>query len=181
MGAEMLNAAKRSSEEMPPPPPAQQPVFQAGLDSSVKQKLMGGAMPASQPVFSMPQRIAPTRRVDDRVIHPMPMPQQSLEAHNNVYVSGLPPGIDDSQFRQLFQKYGPIISTKIVPDKHYGFVKFATSKDATTAIESLHNFQFGGTKLTVRYAVRDGGVVASPAVAFDSSRFNVNAQVPSSN
>eukprot|EP00929_Paragymnodinium_shiwhaense_P112521 TRINITY_DN80780_c0_g1_i1.p1 TRINITY_DN80780_c0_g1~~TRINITY_DN80780_c0_g1_i1.p1 ORF type:complete len:394 (+),score=87.75 TRINITY_DN80780_c0_g1_i1:188-1369(+) len=192
--AEMIAAARKSADEMPAPPaPPPQPattsrpqaLFPNTLDAAVKQRLMGGASgippppSTSQPrTAAVPARaMVPARVADDRVIHPMPMSLQQGEAHNNVYVSGLPPGIDDAMFRQLFQRYGPILSTKIVPDKNYGFVKFATNRDAKTAIDSLHNFQFGGTRLTVRYAVRDGGVVASPAAIYDN-RFA--SQVPSS-
>lgn len=103
----------------------------------------------------LPQAVPP------RVGVGTPLPQMNTlsmqdASHNNLYVSGMPPGIDDEMFHQLFSRYGPILSTKVVPERNYGFVKFSLSKDAQAAIDALNNFEFNGTRLAVRFAARDG-------------------------
>eukprot|EP00928_Gymnodinium_smaydae_P038432 TRINITY_DN26518_c0_g1_i1.p1 TRINITY_DN26518_c0_g1~~TRINITY_DN26518_c0_g1_i1.p1 ORF type:complete len:586 (-),score=124.15 TRINITY_DN26518_c0_g1_i1:9-1649(-) len=98
-------------------------------------------------------------------------PPSVAEVHNNVYVSGLPVGIDETMFRQLFLSYGHVLSTKLVPGKHIGFVRFGTAKDAQAAIDALNNFEFKGTRLTLRPAARESGgaaaaaMISSPAAA----------------
>mmetsp|Transcript_140115 Transcript_140115/g.254797 ORF Transcript_140115/g.254797 Transcript_140115/m.254797 type:complete len:547 (+) Transcript_140115:226-1866(+) len=83
----------------------------------------------------------------------------SLEntSHANLYVSGLPDNIDEASFRLLFARHGIIISTKVMPDRRYGFVKFSRPVEAHRAIEALNGFSFNGLQLSVRYADRDRG------------------------
>lgn len=83
----------------------------------------------------------------------------SLEnsSHSNLYVSGLPENIDEASFRLLFARHGIIISTKVMPDRKYGFVKFGRPIEAQRAIDALHGFSFNGVQLSVRYADRDRG------------------------
>lgn len=77
--------------------------------------------------------------------------------HSNLYVSGLPEGIDETSFRLLFSRHGVIISTKVMPDRKYGFVKFGRKDEAQRAMDSLNGFMFNGTQLSVRFADRDRG------------------------
>merc|ERR1712060_187109 len=77
--------------------------------------------------------------------------------HNNLWVGGLPDGIDDMMFRTLFARYGTIISIKLVADKRYGFMKFGIKTEAQSAIDALNGFECNGVKLQVRFADRDRG------------------------
>jgi len=117
----------------------------------------------------------------------MPMSQSQLD-HTNLYVSGLPPGIDDNMFRMLFASYGVITSSKVFPEKCYGFVKFSVPQDAQSAIDALHNFEFNGTRLSVKFADRDsslsGGAVPgleqAAAVAAAATFGSVTPRPPAS-
>merc|ERR1719510_2115562 len=60
-------------------------------------------------------------------------------------------------FRTLFQRYGNIMSIKVVADTRYGFVKFGTKNEAQSAIDALNGFECNGVKLQVRFADRDRG------------------------
>jgi len=70
----------------------------------------------------------------------------------NLYIAGLPEGIDEESFKQLFEGSGTIISCKCVPDKKYGFVKYATQAEAEAVVDAMNGFEFNGTALQVRFA-----------------------------
>jgi len=77
--------------------------------------------------------------------------------HNNLYVCGLPDGLDESVFRSMFEAYGTILSCKCMSDKRYGFVKFATEGEAQMAIQGLSGFELSGSQIQVRVADNDRG------------------------
>lgn len=76
---------------------------------------------------------------------------------SNLYVAGLPAGIDDESFKQLFEGSGTITSCKCVPEKRYGFVNYASKDEAEAVLEAMNGFQFNGTTLQVRFATKGGG------------------------
>jgi len=76
---------------------------------------------------------------------------------SNLFVGGLPDGIDDESFQQLFEGSGTITSCKCVPEKRYGFVNYASRDEAQAVVEAMHGFQFNGTTLQVRFAEKGGG------------------------
>merc|ERR1719323_857170 len=78
-----------------------------------------------------------------------------MSEHSNLYVAGLPTGLDDSTFRQLFEGFGDIVSAKCISDKQYGFVKFNDVDEAQNVIDAMHGFEYNGTQLIVRFADKD--------------------------
>lgn len=72
--------------------------------------------------------------------------------HSNVYVGSLPAGITDFGFRQLFSAFGTVVSTKVVSELHYGFVKYTSMPEAQTAIDAMNGFNCNGLTLQVRFA-----------------------------
>jgi len=73
--------------------------------------------------------------------------------HANLYVSGLPRGITEEQFQELFVGAGGnIVSCKCVPDKRYGFVKYARLSEAQAVIDAMNGYDFQGTTLLVKFA-----------------------------
>lgn len=81
--------------------------------------------------------------------------------HTNVYVTNLPENLDDVRFRGLFSTYGNIVSTKLIADKKYGFVKFNEVHEAQTAIDALNGYETGGAQLIVRFANNEPGQAQS--------------------
>merc|ERR1712008_84611 len=57
---------------------------------------------------------------------------------SNVYVGGLPAGMNDMSFRQLFGCHGNIISVKVVSELCYGFVKFSNYIEAQQCIDAMN-------------------------------------------
>jgi len=69
-----------------------------------------------------------------------------------LFVSGLPEGIDDETFSQLFEGSGTIVSCTCVADQKYGFVKYASANEAQSVVEAMNGFEFGGASLQLRQA-----------------------------
>ncbi|XP_019178274.1 PREDICTED: polyadenylate-binding protein 6-like [Ipomoea nil] len=72
----------------------------------------------------------------------------------NVFVKNLPASIDSAQLESMFNKYGKIVSCKVVEEENgkskcFGFVQFETHNSAISAITSLHGAVFQGKKLYV--------------------------------
>ena len=81
----------------------------------------------------------------------------------NLYISGLPKTMSEQQLEMLFQKYGEIITSKVLKDENKlsrgaGFVRFDKRSQAQAAIDSLNGAQLPGenpsetSKLTVKFA-----------------------------
>ncbi|KEG09244.1 RNA-binding protein UBP-2 [Trypanosoma grayi] len=90
----------------------------------------------------------------------------------NLMVNYIPTTVDEVQLRQLFDRFGPIESVKIVCDREthqsrgYGFVKFQSAASAQQAISGLNGFSILNKRLKVALAasghqragpVSDGG------------------------
>ncbi|KAF2137634.1 uncharacterized protein K452DRAFT_329156 [Aplosporella prunicola CBS 121167] len=73
----------------------------------------------------------------------------------NVYVKNIDLEVTDDEFRDLFEKYGPITSASLAHDQEtgksrgFGFVNFVKHEDAAKAVDELHDNDFRGQKLYV--------------------------------
>ncbi|KAK6155739.1 hypothetical protein DH2020_009987 [Rehmannia glutinosa] len=76
----------------------------------------------------------------------------------NLYVSYLPPAIDDKRLKELFLPFGRIERTAVMKDlttglsKGYGFVKYENPSDAAAAVMYMNGYKMDGRILTVRVA-----------------------------
>jgi len=80
-------------------------------------------------------------------------------AISNLYITGLPDGVDDEMFRQLFEEYGSgtIVSIKLFAQSNYGFVKYSTVEEAQAVINELNGCIWGNSTLVVKFANKDQG------------------------
>ncbi|KAI9761771.1 MAG: Fructose-1,6-bisphosphatase [Chaenotheca gracillima] len=73
----------------------------------------------------------------------------------NIYVKNVEPEVTDDEFRELFEKYGPITSASLARDQEtgksrgFGFVNYINHENAATAVEELHDSDFKGQSLYV--------------------------------
>ena len=73
----------------------------------------------------------------------------------NIYVKNIDPEATDDEFRDLFEKYGPISSASIAKDpetsksRGFGFVNFVNHEDASKAVDELNDKDFKGQVLYV--------------------------------
>ncbi|KAL7700649.1 RNA-binding protein 5-like protein [Lotmaria passim] len=77
---------------------------------------------------------------------------------SNLYVASLPDWFTDADLYELFQRFGPILSAKVMCHKGthhckgYGFVLFQRTEDAAVARSEMIGHVVGGNKIQVRRA-----------------------------
>ena len=75
-----------------------------------------------------------------------------------LYVGNLPFSAGEAELQELFATAGTVDSVKVMRDmatgraRGFAFVEMATDNDAQSAIDKLHNYEFGGRNLTVNEA-----------------------------
>ncbi|KPA79237.1 hypothetical protein ABB37_05718 [Leptomonas pyrrhocoris] len=85
-------------------------------------------------------------------------PTSDSEVRSNLFVCGLPMTVTDKDLLDVFGKYGPIESAKVMLDIHTGrsrgiaFVKFTDVEHAENAIDTLNGMPMNGHPITVRVA-----------------------------
>ncbi len=81
-----------------------------------------------------------------------------------LYVGNLPWSITDDALAEMFTEFGTVTSAQVVQDREtgrsrgFGFVEIQDDDAAQRAIDSLHDKEVGGRRLTVNEAKpREGG------------------------
>jgi RNA recognition motif-containing protein len=78
--------------------------------------------------------------------------------HMKIFVAGLPYDLDDAELEEIFEKFGKVVSAKVVMDKDtgkskgFGFVEMPNEAEAKDAIESLNDISLGKKPLIVKQA-----------------------------
>ncbi|KAK9478758.1 hypothetical protein V1514DRAFT_330322 [Lipomyces japonicus] len=72
----------------------------------------------------------------------------------NVYVKNIDSEVTDEQFRDLFERFGPVTSVSLAQDddaksRGFGFVNYHNHEDAARAVDELNEIDFNGKKLYV--------------------------------
>ena len=87
-----------------------------------------------------------------------------------LFVAGLPYDLDDAELNEIFEKFGPVKSAKVVMDretgksKGFGFVDMELDSDGLEAIEHLNDISLGKKPLVVKQAEdRSSGGGSRPA------------------
>ena len=76
----------------------------------------------------------------------------------NIYVGNIPHSIEEDALKELFEKFGPVVSVKKITDKFtgaprgFGFVQMENKEDAEKAIAELNGSELEGRKLVVNEA-----------------------------
>ncbi|MGE5402664.1 MAG: RNA recognition motif domain-containing protein [Ignavibacteriales bacterium] len=75
-----------------------------------------------------------------------------------LFIGSLPWSINDQALEETFQKYGTVISAKVIMDratgrsKGFGFVEMENQSEANDAIKSLNNSELNGRNIVVNEA-----------------------------
>lgn len=130
------------------------------MDSAPPAKPLKSSVEAYKPQLCVDVTAEPPDDVDNST---WTTPQQSPSPHvsTNIFVAGIPPSWDESDLRKKYQKFGDIISTKIVRERHFAFVMFRTPDSAHAAINETHLTQpipNSPVLLHVSIAMHDEGV-----------------------
>ena len=66
-----------------------------------------------------------------------------------LYVGNLTYSVNEAQLRELFSKYGDVVSAKVIEQKGFGFVEMGTSEEAQAAMDGLNQTVFEGRTLRI--------------------------------
>ena len=86
---------------------------------------------------------------------------QHTNRHSNVYVKNLVEDIDETALKAAFARFGAVESCCVIRDvstnasRGFGFVKFATVREAEAAIRDMHGAHVRGRALEVKFANAD--------------------------
>ncbi len=75
-----------------------------------------------------------------------------------IFVGNLPFSVDNNRLEAEFNKYGRVVSAKVIMDRNsgrsrgYGFVEFADQQSAQNAVDQANDQSVDGRKLTVSLA-----------------------------
>ena len=84
--------------------------------------------------------------------------KQNLEPRakefTNVYIKNFGEDMDDERLKDLFGKYGPALSVKVMTDesgksKGFGFVSFERHEDAQKAVDEMNGKELNGKQIYV--------------------------------
>ncbi|MDP4175892.1 MAG: RNA-binding protein [Bacteroidota bacterium] len=75
-----------------------------------------------------------------------------------LFVGSLPWSINDQSLEEAFQKYGTVVSAKVITDratgrsKGFAFVEMSSANEAKDAMRELNNSQLNGRNIVVNEA-----------------------------
>lgn len=80
------------------------------------------------------------------------LPTSNKADTSSVYVKNFADSLNDQSLGSLFEKYGPIVSSKVIKDsfgksRGFGFVRFADEKNAEAAMNELNGKLINGREL----------------------------------
>ncbi|CAJ0920600.1 unnamed protein product, partial [Ranitomeya imitator] len=83
----------------------------------------------------------------------------SRSLYTNVYIKNFGVNMDDERLKELFSKYGPTLSVKVMTDengtsKGFGFVSFEKHEDALKAVNEMNGKNVNGKAIYVGRAQR---------------------------
>lgn len=88
----------------------------------------------------------------------MGLQPSDAEVRSNLFICGLPVTVTDKDLFEIFGKFGPIESAKVMLDIHTGrsrgiaFVKFSNVEHAENAVDTTNGTMINGHPITVRVA-----------------------------
>ncbi|KAG5494172.1 hypothetical protein JKF63_02007 [Porcisia hertigi] len=94
-------------------------------------------------------------------------PQKAVTPHvsTNIFVAGIPATWDEDALRERYKDFGEIVSTKVVQNRHFGFVMFRKADSAHAAINATHLTQPTPNSVNVLHvsiAMHDEGLDDQP-------------------
>ena len=75
-----------------------------------------------------------------------------------LFIGSLPWSIDDQKLQDTFEKYGNVVSAKVITDREtrrsrgFGFIEMESSSEANDAIKALNESELDGRTIIVNEA-----------------------------
>ncbi|KAM3340339.1 polyadenylate-binding protein 7 isoform X1 [Capsicum galapagoense] len=104
-------------------------------------------------------------------------PDARKSGKGNVFIKNLSDTIKSSKLQEIFQKFGNILSCKVVTSedgksKGYGFVQFGSEESANAAIEKLNGIMVGDKQLYVgKFVKKTDRVLPNPDAKYTNLYF----------
>jgi RNA recognition motif-containing protein len=76
----------------------------------------------------------------------------------SIYIGNLHYNVNEDELREIFKKYGEVMSAIIIKDKYtgrskgFGFIEMLNDEEADKAINNLHDTEIRGRKVIVNKA-----------------------------
>ncbi|KAH9609490.1 hypothetical protein KSS87_018703 [Heliosperma pusillum] len=77
---------------------------------------------------------------------------------SKLFIGGLPYSVDESGLRNTFSQYGEVIDAKVIIDREqnrsrgFGFITFASTEEASSALQAMDGQDLQGRRVRVNYA-----------------------------
>jgi CUG-BP- and ETR3-like factor len=116
---------------------------------------------------------------DVNVINDMQNPTRKLGPPGaNLFLFHLPNNMKDSDLYRLFERFGKILSTRVMTEKNgkskgIGFVSFEDPKSASDAIEEMNGFEIGGKRLKVELNKKDEKSINMQKVSLSQVNYDI--------
>ncbi|KAK4281582.1 hypothetical protein QN277_013055 [Acacia crassicarpa] len=104
-------------------------------------------------------------------------PDATKSGKGNLFVKNLPESIENVGLQDLFQKFGTILSCKVVmsedgKNKGYGYVQFQSEESANSAIEELNGSTVKDKKIYVgKFVKKDDRILPNPDAKYTNLYF----------
>ncbi|KAL8578467.1 hypothetical protein ACOMHN_028739 [Nucella lapillus] len=124
--------------------------LEALLSGTVEDSLAGEVYQSDEEDFTTPKSIPA----------PQPVPSQSADVkmnHKNpegltaLWVGNVLPQVTERRLTQMFSKYGPVASVRMLPEKYCAFINFKLKESAGRAMQYLQNQECEGQHLLIRF------------------------------
>jgi len=76
----------------------------------------------------------------------------------NIYIGNLHYNVNEEELKEIFKKYGEVISAIIITDKYsgrskgFGFIEMLNDEEANKAIDNLNGTEIHGRRVIVNQA-----------------------------
>ncbi|KAJ8570796.1 hypothetical protein K7X08_037768 [Anisodus acutangulus] len=104
-------------------------------------------------------------------------PDARRNGKGNVFIKNLSDTIDNTKLQEMFQKFGNILSCKVVTSedgksKGYGFVQFGSEESAVAAIEKLNAIMVGDKQIYVgKFVKKTDRILPNPDAKYTNLYF----------
>ncbi|KAK7109416.1 uncharacterized protein [Littorina saxatilis] len=118
----------------------------AGADES----LAGEVYLSDEEDYAPPKNIPPPQLAPNQPAD-VKMDPKNPEGLTALWVGNVLPQVTERRLTQMFAKYGPVVSVRMLPEKYCAFINFKLKESAGRAMQCLQNQECEGQHLLIRF------------------------------
>ncbi|KAK7485878.1 hypothetical protein BaRGS_00022873 [Batillaria attramentaria] len=126
---------------------------QAALESllaGTDESLAGEVYVSDEEEYVVPKSI-PAPQPASHHATDVKMDPKNPEGLTALWVGNVLPQVTERRLTQMFQKYGPVVSVRMLPEKYCAFINFKLKESAGRAMQALQGFECEGQHLLIRF------------------------------